>query len=284
MTTQIRRAIMASQSKPTATLANYGDIVYLDGAEERKVVPSDKWDSSLGTPIGVIAVPTGFAPDGIARFVSLHYIAFTSGVNAAYKKMTWGTVADTELYNYAKVPITSTDGSYPNGNFTGFLPSDDFSGAGSRVDSMAFYSGDTPYIPSPYKVTNGVEAPNPEYYKTLPDGNALSDFDGKGNTQILLNLFSYPAAISAANNLTEGARWYLPAVGELGFLIARLKTINRVIVNIIGGAMIKDDFIWSSTEDGANYAFAVDASDGQVISNSKTVAGAGVRPFAMLDD
>lgn len=284
MTTQIRRAIMASRSKPTATLANYGDIVYLDAADERKVVPSGEWNTSLGTPIGVIAVPTGFAPDGIARFVSLSYVTSTSGISGAYRKLIWGNGTNTGLNYYDKVPIVSNASSYyPNGNYDGFLPSDNFSGAESSTDPLAFYFGDTPYIPSPYKITDGVESLNPKYIETLPDGNALSDFDGYGNTQTQAYL-AQTAAVAASNSLVKGAKWYLPSAGELGFLIARLKTINNVIVNILGRTKIKDDLIWSSTEDDATYVFLVNPSDGQVTSTSRGNASAGVRPFAKLDD
>ena len=114
--------------------------------------------------------------------------------------MTWSTgFTDTSLTNHKRVPTTDNAGSTTTGsNSYGFLPSDKFTGAASYVDSTAKYSGaaTSSLIPSPYLG----DKPNPAYYAPIDYNNALADFNGKGNTDVLVALGADYVAAKAASN------------------------------------------------------------------------------------
>lgn len=168
-----------------------GDIAYWDGSKV-KTVSQDNWDESLGIPVGVVVVPTGFAPDGKARMLSLQWASSSSTSSTSASTMKWGpTITDTSLTNYNRVPITTGSSS------GGYLPSDQFTGVPSDADSAAKYKGSSNKVPSPYLG----DKPNPAYYVTISGyNNSLSDFDGKGNTDVLVGLGSDYIAANAARN------------------------------------------------------------------------------------
>ena len=154
------------------------DVAYWDGSSV-KTTPYIKWSSSLGTPVGVVVIPEGFAPDGKARIIGLKPVDSNGNASSSHVYMAWSdSYTDTSLTNFAKVPTTDNAGSTSTSSSSyGYLPSDNFTGATSYVDSKAKYNGNTPYIPSPYLN----DEPNPEYYKEISGNNALSDFNGLSN-------------------------------------------------------------------------------------------------------
>lgn len=95
--------------------------------------------------------------------------------------------------------------------------------------------------PSPY-LSDGTK--NSLYFT---EGQALSDMDGASNTDILVNLSAiktqtsgefeniqenYPAAMACHMYHTDGTNqgdWYLPAMGELGYLYVRANKINETL-------------------------------------------------------
>jgi hypothetical protein len=225
-----------------------GDIAYWDGSKV-KTVSQDKWDASLGTPVGVVVVPTGFAPDGKARMLSLYWVnslgQSTTNSSVYVKWDNSSNKVDTSLVNYTKVPLTDNAGSTTTGtSYYGKLPSDhdSFLGNTSYVDPITKYDVPQQYttiqmVPSPYLVIDGVERPNPAYYAEISGyNNALADFDGKGNTDVLVALgANYVAANAARNYKVTGAEeieWYLPAVGELGYIMPRLNKIQNALTKL----------------------------------------------------
>ena len=189
---------------------------------------------------------------------------------------------DTTLTNYDRVPTTDNVGSTTTGsNGSGYLPSDNFSGTTSVIDPEAKYSATSNLIPSPY--LNG--APNPDYYGAIEGyNNALSDFNGSGNTTALVGLGSNYTAANAANNYSDGVsgvKWYLPAMGELGYLMPRFKEINNAIA-AAGGVALPLYGFWSSTEYGSDRAYYLSTLNGRVGSTHKINADY-VRPFAIID-
>lgn len=213
-------------------VANVGDIAYKAADGKIKTIAPDLWDSSLGTAVGVVVIPSGFAPDnGLARIINLNW---TTGVT--YWPWSKALEEDTGLINYTRVPITdNTDSTTTDFDTFGYMPSDKFNDVTSYVDPTAKYYGRSvaPYIPSPYL---GVE-PNPAYYAPVSGyNNALADFDGKGNTDVLVGLgTSYTTAIAARNYKAAGAEeieWYLPAAGELGYLIPRFNKIQAALTKV----------------------------------------------------
>ena len=262
-----------------------GDVAYYTNGEI-KTISKDKWNSSLGTPIGVVVIPSNFLPDGKARIVSLKAVNSSGNASTSHSSMYWeqsGNYVDTTLTNYTKVPITNNTGSVSSSsNSYGYLPSDNFTGETSFVDSNAkYYNTNTNKIPSPY---NGNEF-NTDYSKDISGNNALSDFNGLSNTQVLVGLGSDYVAANAAWNYSDGAsntQWYLPSAGELGFLVTRFKTINSTISQL-GGVAVTSYYFCSSTECSSYNAYLVDTNNGRVGGSTKS-NGYYVRPFALLDN
>ena len=268
---------------PPPMPAAAGDVAYWDGSRV-KTTPLSKWDASLGTPVGVVVVPKGFAPDGKTRIISLKYVDASGNTSTIFKSMLWGpTDTNTSLTNYTKVPITDNTSSASTGsNGCGYLPSDKFTGTVSYVDSKAkyYYDDYELYIPSPYLG----EAPNPEYYKTISGNNALSDFNGLSNTETLVGLGADYVAANAAYKYKDGVsnlQWYLPAMGELGYLMPRFNEIKRTITALGGVAVKSSSYFWSSSECSSNYAYGFRTNGGYVDSNSKSY-DSYVRPFATI--
>ena len=190
--------------------------------------------------------------------------------------MYWG-VYETNvsgLHNLFQVPIGNTLYGIPtDSTLYGYLPSDKFSGTRCAHDEDVYYSFPS-YIPSPY-LTDGSR--NSGYYQTtepLTTGNALADFDGRGNTDKIIaqrgtkdytswkptfDLQSdYPAASCCDMFHTEGTQqgdWYLPACGELGYIMPPFNKINDAINKMsttygssVGVELNSSDYYhWSST-------------------------------------
>lgn len=231
-------------------------------------------------------VPEGFAPDGKARMVSLKFATDNGTSSDSSVGLKWGpTGTDTTLTNYNRVPTKNTVGSgILVANANGYLPSDNFSSKASLIDPEAkYYRNDyTHMIPSPYHY----DTANPDYYGAIEGyNNALSDFDGSGNTATLVGLGSDYTAANAANNYSDGvsgAKWYLPAMGELGYLMPRFKKINNAIA-VAGGVALPSEGFWSSTEYGSRAAFYLYTSNGNVSNYTRSFNTYFVRPFAIID-
>ena len=253
-----------------------GDIVYyVDGS--LKTIGYTEWDNSLGTPVGVITIPEGFAPDGKARMVAL----------SGQKQIAWGTNNDTELTNYTKIPTTdNTDSTSAGSSTTGYLPSDRLSGDTSYVDPDTKYNVGSPVlIPSPYLTINNMFIPNPEYYKEIDGNNALSDFNGLANTEVLVGLGTDYTAANACWNYNDGVsdiQWYLPAIGELGYMIARTDAINeglnKLAAKTLGGIYLYH----SSTEYSSDNTYRAYTGLGTITDVSKTSVGYA-RPWAVVE-
>lgn len=262
-----------------------GDIAYWDG-KKVKTVSQDNWDASLGTPVGVVVVPTGFAPDGKARMLSLNWASSSSTSSEQANQMKWSNIrVDTSLTNYTGVPTTDNTGSATTGfDNWAYLPSDKFSGTVSYVDPLSQYDGTSRImIPSPYLG----DKPNPAYYATIPDyNNVLSDFDGKGNTDVLVALGSdYVAANAARNYKAAGAKrikWYLPAAGELGYVVVRFNKIQAALTKV-NACQLQSDFFWSSSEYSSKYPCSVTMNSGGVGDDDSKIQSNYVRPFAIIE-
>ena len=275
---------------PAPNSINVGDVVYWTGSE-RKTISPDRWISTLGTPIGVVTIPDGFAPDGKARMVALSGVTSGGTVSSRDNVMIWSSgSSNSTLSDYTKVPTTDNAGSTTIGSSSsGYLPSDKFTGAVSFVDSVAKYNGSTPMIPSPYKIVDGITYPNLEYYKEISGNNVLSDFSGQANTQTLVGLGTgYTSANvcwkykDAANS---GTQWYLPACGELGYMMPRFNVINSTLLKLNAVQLDSSNYYWSSSESSSSDAYAVHTNNGTVNSMRKRLITGGyyARPWAVVE-
>ena len=267
---------------------------------------------------GVIAVPSTHTPDGTTRIMSLKFMSTgtpETGISTSGNTMCWGGYGLdlTGLTNYTDVAnVTNVSGETTISPISyGYVPSDAFTegtGAQSVVDERAkYYSGTTSsyYCPSPYLTG---DEPNPLYRMTTVT-NGLSDMDGSGNTEIIIanataqpnwrtdatitNSSStgyYPAACCCKRYGTSGipsGSWYLPALGELGYVAARLGTINSLLTLIatkdpsIGAAVLPSNDVWSSSESSSGYARRVKFRDGRVDTYGKANS-CRVRAFASV--
>ena len=233
-----------------------GDVAYWDGSSV-KTTPLSSWNTSLGTPVGVVMIGEGFAPDGRARIISLTNMTY-NGDEYIMWDSEGGISPDSRVPNFEWVPTTDNAGSTTSGVAGyGVLPSDSdsFNGDVSYVDGKTKYYATSDelmeweegIIPSPYLG----DVPNPAYYQAIEGGNALSDFNGLSNTKALVDDGDNYHAAHACWNYKDAAnsnlQWYLPAMGELGYLMPRFKQINESI-QAVGGVPVEEYNFWSSSE------------------------------------
>ena len=263
-----------------------GDIAYWDG-NKVKTINRDGYNADLGVAIGVVAIPEGMLPDGKTRIVSLKYTStFTK----------WSSTKLSLLsVNYRKVSVTDNVDSSSRVEFLNnyksyYIPSDSLTGVVSFVDPNAkYYSSDInsmKMIPSPYFGDN--KTLNPGY--GISEECALGDFTGLSNTE-LLRTSSYATAAKAAWNYSDESnsnlQWYLPSIGELGILAARINEITNSIKSVGGRDFSNGYSIWSSTEYDANGAFNLNLYLGmcsiKFYYNKEDSQSMVARPFAIID-
>ena len=263
-----------------------GDILLWDKTGLRKLfVSSDSlssYPSESYTPIGIVVIPASHDVygDGSCGVMSLKLMncdtPSTGGTSE--QEMCWGVGTNISgLPDLDQVPTGNTSNGIPTGSaLSAYLPSDKFSGTQCAHDMDAYYNSSS-YIPSPY-LTDGSR--NPGYYQTSSPSspsNALADFDGIGNTEKIItqrgtkdydswkptydSQTDYPAASCCDMFHTEGTSqgdWYLPACGELGYIMPPFNKINDAIDKIrtaygssVGVELGTNDYYWSSTEYGS---------------------------------
>ena len=258
------------------------------------------------TPIGIVVIPNSHNVygDGSCGVMSLSFMSSTSptigtvntthtvGVNESY--LYWGVYGEdiSNMNNYGTT-ISTDNNENETLSLKGvpFLPSDYFTGTACTTDKNAYYNdgGSLGFAPSPY-LNDGSR--NPSYYDTSIGLNSLSDFNGRENTNILLSLrgekdystwkptwnseSDYPAASCCDMFYTDGTKqgdWYLPSVGEFGYIQVRLKSImeSMQIINSIYGSTLAitikpNDYYWTSTERTNNKANSFYLNSGQIDS------------------
>lgn len=275
------------------------------------IVAGDDWNietypASRYVPIGIVVVPGSHNVygDGSCGVMSLKLMncdtPSTGGTSEQYAY--WGVYGTdiSSLTNYNVVCHIGNNGN-PQSTIQGttgraYLPSYKFDTVQCPHDTDAYYDyDDVYYIPSPY-LTNGER--NPLYYQTTSPSsanNAMSDFDGIGNTEKIITQrgtkdynswtpdrftgADYPAASCCDMFYTEGTSqgdWYLPACGELGYIMPPFNKINEAISNMrqaygssVGVELGTRSYYWSSSEYSSNYARTVDANHGGVHPGNK---------------
>lgn len=303
----------AISNEVDAAHAVAADILMYDKEQSRKfILKSDtdfsEYPADRYVPIGVVVVPGSHNVygDGSCGVMSLKPMncstPSTGGTSEQY--MFWGEYGTdiSALSNLIQVPTGNTSNGIPTDQTSeAYLPSDKFSDKQCAHDTDAFYgsSNSSKYIPSPY-LTDGSR--NPGYYQTSSpssSSNALADFDGIGNTEKIITQrgakdynswtpgesieADYPAASCCDMFHTEGTSqgdWYLPACGELGYIMPPFNKINDAIGKMrtaygssVGVELSTNDGYWSSTEYSSNVARIVLTDGGDVDSYRKNTNG-----------
>ena len=271
-----------------------GDIVLWNG-EKKVVVSQDSFSPTFSgnTPIGVVVIPSSHMDDGRARMMALRWMSCDDPENGSitYDTMVWGTATDlTGLTNFTQVPIiySATNQIISGVNSDGYLSSDysRYAGTSNPQDpgTKWYYDDNDSYIASPY-ASDGT--PNPLYRATSYNGgsinNALSYFDGRHQSDVLLEargakdygswkpdreIPAHFPAVSVCDMYhtvgTSQGDWYLPSQAELGYVIARLGSINDAIKKVNGMQDLPSYWAWSSSEYSFSYARGVYFINGTV--------------------
>lgn len=297
-----------------------GDIAVYDKADKTyRIIDVNAYEQSYFhdrtlMPIGVVAAPSTHTPDHTSRIVSLVNMSLQTpdkgsvrtGTEEAVKgdiAMYWGGYGvDLGMKNYPSVPkVNPLTGETIGTNTWTYIPSDHRFNSTGYVDPVSgnyYYSNSSedPFGPSPYKKDG---SKNPQYFV---EGLATNDFDGRGNTDIIMaavtanwqtgtieNSYAagnYPPACACSRFSTIGTKpgdWYLPAEGELAFIIARHVAINNSINLIASKGGIETvrignntnngtygDWCCSSTEGSSTLSRYVSTGSGSVGSNAKS--------------
>ena len=288
------------------------DICFYDKQKDKVVIVSQNdWSiencpASRYTPIGVVVVPGSHNVynDGSCGVMSLKGMDCDNPLQGAAtnKYMYWGVYGTdiSSLPNLNQAPIGNQANGLPTGQTNAaYLPSNRFHSYQCLHDTDAYYYQTSRQAPSPY-LTDGSR--NPGYYQTTSPSstnNCFADFDGKGNTDKIIaqrgikdysnwkptynTQADYPAASCCDMFYTEGTQqgdWYLPAMGELGYIMPPFKRINDAIANMryaygtsVGVALGSgaNNYYWSSSEHGSGYARMVDTYNALVGEYGKSV-------------
>jgi len=252
-----------------------GTIVYYD--ETLKYCAPSDWKSSLGVPVAVVVVPNTHTPDGTVRCMAVKGVNPDGSQATSNVGMEWGPMeTETPLPNLTQVPTwDNTIGGTIGTNSYAYLPSNNnngqFTGATDCLDSNLHYSNNSPYIPNPY-LPDG--SPNPNFRDTTQIlANACADFNGASNTSVLVGLGTeYSAANACHLYSTDGisaGNWYLPACGELAYIMPRFNQIQNALGTVGGVQLDARNRYWSSSESSSDYARYVYPYNGYVYYDSK---------------
>lgn len=304
----MRRRLMMGQGVDTIPgkhSAVAGDILCANSDGSKMVVPASDYASipSGYEAIGIVVIPPSHDVYGTGEgaAMSLKYTeTLAPDEGSMYEtEVYWGQSAqDISITNFSGVNIYGTDGSIIGYDGRSHLPSDYFTGTQCATDPVASYVITGTQSPSPY-LPNGSR--NEEYFTTKStEHNALSDFDGKGNTNVLCSLATAqsdwrtaskitntfgrgysPAACCCWRYHTTGTNqgdWYLPACGELGYLIVRLKAIKTSADNVGFYMDGESSIFWTSSEYSSSFARSISTINGLVSYETKNTA-IGARCF-----
>ena len=117
---------------------------------------------------------------------------------------------------------------------------------------------------------------------TTDSANALTDFAGYDNTQLMLATDTSGAGYSCANyTFPNGDKGYLPALGELKEAYDNKSKIASLMTKI-GGAVFVSGGYWSSTQYNSGRSWRVYWSNGTTDGNFKYTGNYYARAFSAL--
>ena len=171
--------------------------------------------------------------------------------------------------NYCMLPTDRIHGTYEDGIVEGLtIPA---SWDQSAVNWMNDDDSGNRYVPSPFLADGSL---NPDYRLWMP--NCLADIDGKKNTDLYLakSESNHPAALACRNFNPGFGEWYLPAVGELAYLIPRWGAITDKLTELAAAGcrvaqLGADSFFWSSSASSPSDSWGVGMGSGDVDGRSR---------------
>ena len=301
------------------SVGKVGDFYYENGLYSTDV------DLTQGTPIGIMVIEKDFIPTSpkgrVMSLLEMSCSSPTSG-STSYQSMCWGNYGvDTTLPNLTSVVHGGT-GTTALSTAQGvkgyaYLPSDKFTTLQYSGDPSTYYyyQDSDGHAISPYLTdSDGNTTFNTEYIKTTSpssSANCLSDLDGYGNTEVLTNdtytsgQSDWKTASAITNNSGAGYSpaaccckrfevgrldWYLPSMGELGFIMPRFNVIQNQLTKLRnhGGTSFSSllDSIyryWSSSEHSSYHARNLYAGNGYVYGSGYFKSyGFYVRAFSLV--
>ena len=249
------------------------------------------------TVIGLEIIPAEHTPDGVPRYMALTQVGDVYG-SSGDTTLQWSNNTSTTLltHQYTEVP-TITSGSVETVNYGtiqgmesyGSLPSTNgnghFSGlTNTRGERYATGADKNHLAPSLY----GNSGERNPLCNITTGTNVLMDFSGYENTQALrAGGITVPAATAAWNyaskNSLSGVQSYLPAAGELAYIVPNFRRIQAVLTSLGSKAATLPDsnIFWSSSERSASNGWDVNTNNGTVANFSKANI-AYVRPFLKI--
>ena len=273
------------------------------------------------SPVGVVVIPGTHNIYGIGGCAVMSLKEMNTNTpdtgSTSYQTIYWGQNETdiSTLTNYTRVCYVGSNGTVnqtvQDVTDSAYLPSDMFTTVQNPYDKDTWfrYNDSKYYIPSPY---NDDDTLNNIYYKTSSPSsskNVMSDFNGIGNTEILCSLATNqskwktassitnsrgsgysPAACCCWRYHTDGTNqgdWYLPSMGELGYMMVKLNKLNQTISTLIlaygstVGVQVRDGYYWSSTEYSNLYVRCVYTNNG-CVTNPGKVSAQNSRAFLFI--
>ena len=278
---------------PKITPIEVGSIAYVDSSSSLKYCSPDDWDSSLGTPVGVVAIPANFLPDSPEMRLIAIYSVDSAGTRdetgqAESKWFSANTYDIPELENYSNSgPSLDVESNTITGSNGKWLCSDRFSDKLNPYDpGYGWYSTAATFVPSPYKSDGSFNEQfiDNTYFPVNGYLNPHTDFKGKENTDILVGLGTAYTAANAARKYKaydgDTLEWYLPSIGELAVYFHDFNKINNAISKV-GGVEMRRSTYWSSSETSSITAKYLNIING-VVQNPYKKINNYVRPFARI--
>lgn len=113
-------------------------------------------------------------------------------------------------------------------------------------------------------------------------GSVYCDFNGKGNTKMLLKKNSPAAKLCAEYRKAELKDWWLPSFGEFDLMYRNKTAINKCLT-ACGGDMLPEEWHWTSTPFSFRSAWIFSWNLGSTFSGSENISHR-VRPISAFPD